>query len=79
MSPELLAFQQKLDGFLGEFQQLLCEFAQLRRISPRVRAESTKMLEQYLLRSGRIVKQVSRDYHDDLTQGISLLKLKMML
>ena len=79
MSPELIAFQQKLDVFLNEFQQLVYEFAKLRKTSPRVRAESTKLLEQSLLRGSRIVKQISHEYHDDLLQGISFLKIKMML
>lgn len=79
MNSELIAFQQKLDCFLQDFQQLLYEFARLRQASPRLRAESTKMLEQYLLRGGRMVKQISHEYHDDLMQGISFLKIKMML
>lgn len=79
MNSELITFQQKLDCFLQDFQQLLYEFARLRQVSPRLRAESTKMLEQYLLRGGRMVKQISHEYHDDLMQGISFLKIKMML
>lgn len=79
MNSELITFQQKLDCFLQDFQQLLYEFARLRQTSPRLRAESTKMLEQYLLRGGRMVKQISHEYHDDLMQGISFLKIKMML
>lgn len=78
MSPELAAFQQKLDNFSNEFYQLLREFAALRRTSPRVRAESAKMLEQYLIRSSRMIKQVSHEFNDDLMQGVSLIKIKMM-
>ncbi len=78
MSPELIAFQKKLETCQQEFHQLLHEYARLRRISPRVRAEASKMLEQYLIRMSRMIKQVGQEYHDDLLQGISLLKLKMM-
>lgn len=78
MNPELLAFQKKLDAYQEEFYQLLQEYAQIRRISPRVRAESSKVLEQYIIRISRMIRQVSHEYHDDLMQGISLLKIKMM-
>lgn len=78
MNPELTAFQKKLDSCQQEFHQLLHEYARLRKISPRMRAEAAKMLEQYLLRMSRMIKQVGQEYHDDLLQGISLLKLKMM-
>lgn len=78
MNPELMALQKKLDGCLEEFYQLLREYARIRRISPQVRAESSKLLEQYLIRLNRMVKQVSREFNDDLMQGVSLLKIKMM-
>ena len=79
MNSELITFQQKLDCFLQDFQQLLYDFARLRQVSPRLRTESSKLLEQYLLHGGRMVKQISHEYHDDLMQGISWLKIKMML
>ena len=78
MNPELLAFQQKLDAYQDEFYQLLREYARIRKISPRVRAESSKVLEQYMIQVNRMVKQVSRELNDDLMQGVSLLKIKMM-
>ena len=78
MNPELLAFQQKLDAYQDEFYQLLREYARIRKISPRVRAESSKVLEQYMIQVNRMVKQVSREFNDDVMQGVSLLKIKMM-
>ncbi len=78
MSPELVAFQKKLDACLQDFHQLLREYAEIRKHSPRVRAESSKVLEQYLIRMNRLIKQVSQEYHDDLLQGVSFLKIKMM-
>ncbi len=73
-----MEFQKKLDAYLQDFHQLLREYAEIRRISPRVRAESSKVLEQYLIRMNRMIRQVSQEYHDDLLQGVSLLKVKMM-
>lgn len=78
MNPELAQLQNKLDGILNELYPLLRQYAQIRRISPQVRAESSKVLEQFLLQIMRMTKQVSAEYNDDLMQGISLLKLKMM-
>lgn len=78
MNQELMEFQQKLDAYLEDFYQLLREYARIRKISPRVRAESSKILEQYLIRMNRMIKQVSREFNDDLMQGVSLLKIKMM-
>ncbi len=73
-----MEFQKKLDDYLQTFHQLLREYAELRRKSPRLRAESSKVLEQYLIRLNRMIRQVSQEYHDDLLQGVSLLKIKMM-
>ena len=78
MNQELIAFQKKLDACLDNFYQLLCEYASIRKISPRMRAESSKVLEQYMIRMNRMIKQVSQEYNDDLMQGVSLLKIKMM-
>ena len=78
MNPELVQLQKKLDNILNELYPLLCEYAQLRRISPQVRMESCKVLEQFLLQIMRMTKQVGQEYGEDLMQGISWLKLKMM-
>ena len=78
MNPELAQLQNKLDDILNELYPLLRQYAQIRRISPQVRAESSKILEQFLLQIMRMTKQISTEYCDDLMQGISLLKLKMM-
>ena len=78
MNPELMQLQKKLDDLLTELYPLLREYAQIRRSSPQARAESSKVLEQFLLQIMRMTKQVRDEYHDDLMQGVSLLKLKMM-
>ena len=78
MNPELAQLQRKLNEVLQQLYPLLREYAQVRRISPKVRAESSKVLEQFLLQIMRMTKQVGDEYHDDLMQGISLLKLKMI-
>jgi len=78
MNPELAHLQSKLNDISNQLYPLLQEYAQVRRISPQVRMESSKVLEQFLLQIMRMTKQVSTEYGDDLMQGISLLKLKMM-
>ena len=78
MNPELAQLQKKLDNLLNELYPLLREYAQIRRISPQVRVEGSKVLEQFLLQILRMTKQVGQEYNDDLMQGISLLKLKIM-
>ena len=78
MHPELLQLQEKLDDVLNQLYPLLREYARIRRISPQVRMEGSKVLEQFLLQIMRMTKQVSQEYNDDLMQGVSLLKLKMM-
>lgn len=79
MNPELAQLQKKLDNILNQLYPLLREYAQVRRISPQVRVEGSKVLEQFLLQIMRMTKQIGNEYGDDLMQGISLLKLKMML
>ena len=78
MNPELAQLQKELDNMLDELYPLLREYAQIRRISPQVRVEGSKVLEQFLLQILRMTKQVGQEYNDDLMQGISLLKLKIM-
>ena len=78
MNPELAQLQKELDNMLDELYPLLREYAQIRRISPQVRIEGSKVLEQFLLQILRMTKQVGQEYNDDLMQGISLLKLKIM-
>lgn len=78
MNPELAQLQKQLDSLLNQLYPLLQEYARIRRISPQVRAESSKILEQFLLQIMRMTKQISAEYGDDLMQGVSLLKLKMM-
>lgn len=78
MNPELAQLQKKLDNILNQLYPLLREYAQVRRISPQVRVEGSKVLEQFLLQIMRMTKQIGNEYGDDLMQGISLLKLKMM-
>ena len=78
MNPELARLQNQLDDLLHQLYPLLQEYARIRRISPQVRMESSKVLEQFLMQIMRMTKQVSTEYGDDLMQGISLLKLKMM-
>ena len=79
MNPELTALQKQLESCQQEFHQLLQEYARLRKKSPQLRTEAARLMEQNLIRMGRMVKQINLEYHDDLLQGISLLKLKMML
>lgn len=78
MHSEIAQLQRQLDELLNQLYPLLQEYAQIRRISPQTRAESSKLLEQFLLQIMRMTKQVGNEYGDDLMQGISLLKLKMM-
>ena len=78
MNPELMEFQKKMDSCMQDFHQLLQEYARLRRNSPQLRTESSKVLEQSLIRMNRTIRQVSQEYGDDLMQGISLLKIKML-
>lgn len=54
MNPELAQLQNKLDDILNELYPLLRQYAQIRRISPQVRAESSKVLEQFLLQIMRM-------------------------
>ena len=78
MNAQLSAFQKKLEASQNEFYKLLQEYASIRKISPQVRMESSKVLEQYLIQVNHMIKQVGREYQDDLMQGISFLKIKMM-
>lgn len=78
MSRDIAEFQARLDDLSGQFEAFLADLAQLRKISPQMKAESAKLLERYLIEMSRMLKQVSKENHDDLLEGISFLKIKMM-
>ena len=78
MEPELLQMKERFDRLYAEMTGVLNDLVVLRRQSPRMKAETARMLEGYLIEVSRTVKEISKNNHDDLMEGISLLKIKMM-
>ena len=74
----MAAFEQKLNAQLLEFYALVDELVIIRRQSPRLKAQTAKMLEGYMIDMSRHMKAVSKENGDDLTAGISWMKIKLM-
>lgn len=78
MSIELEDFAKKLADFSLAFNDLLEELVAIRKESPQLKAETAKLLEKYMISVSKQLKQVSKEHDDDLTEGISFLKIKLM-
>jgi len=70
--------QQKFDELNGEFFVLLEELLELRKKNPQMKAQTAKIMENELIELCKMIKEVSKEHNDDLMQGISLLRIKMM-
>ena len=77
MDRELEIFEQKLDNLIKETDELLQELARLRRNNPAAKAQSAKILENHLIQLSGRIKQICKANNDDITAGISFLKIKM--
>jgi len=75
---DLNALQKEFDDLSAHFQQVLEELLLYRKENPQMKAQTAKMMENQLLTFCRALKQSSKETNDDLMQGISLLKIKMM-
>lgn len=78
MGRETANFEQKLTELMGQADGLMQELIILRRKDPALKAETARILENQLIAFSRRVKQLSRENNDDLTAGISFLKIKML-
>ena len=78
MEQDLQSLQKHLDQLYGELCDVLNELVVVRRQSPRMKAETARLLENYMIQISRKVKEIGKMNNDDLMEGISLLKIKMM-
>lgn len=78
MEQDLQGLQKHLDQLYGELCDVLNELVVVRRQSPRMKAETARLLENYMIQISRKVKEIGKMNNDDLMEGISLLKIKMM-
>jgi len=78
MSQECEAFEQKLNTLMLKIEELMQELIILRRDNPKIKTETAKIMENQLIILSKRLKELSRINNDDLTAGISLLKIKMM-
>ena len=78
MEQNLQSLQEHLDQLYKELCEVLNELVVVRRQSPRMKAETARLLENYMIQISRKVKEIGKMNNDDLMEGISLLKIKMM-
>ena len=77
MNREVEVFEQKLNNLINQTDELLQELAVLRKNNPAVKAQTAKILENHLIQLSRRIKQICKANNDDITAGISFLKIKM--
>lgn len=78
MEQDLQSLQKHLDQLANELYDVLNELVAVRRQSPKMKAETARLLENYMIQVSRKVKEIGKANNDDLMDGISLLKIKMM-
>lgn len=78
MEQDLQSLQKQLDHLAGELYEVLDKLVVMRRQSPRMKAETARLMENYMIQVSRKVKEIGKANNDDLMEGISLLKIKMM-
>ncbi len=78
MEQNLQGLQKHLDQLYNELCDVLNELVVIRRQSPRMKAETARLLENYMIQISRKIKEIGKMNNDDLMEGISLLKIKMM-
>lgn len=78
MAENIQQLESKLNDLYQQLDGVLLELAAFRKTSPRAKAETARLLEGYLINVSKRIKQISRENQDDLLEGISLLKIKMM-
>ena len=78
MEQDLQSLQKQLDRLSNELYEVLDQLVAVRRQSPKMKAETARLMENYMIQVSRKVKEIGRANNDDLMEGISLLKIKMM-
>lgn len=78
MSRETENFSEKLDEIINQTKNLLDELVILRKNNPVLKAETAKIMENKLIYLSRYIKELNKKSNDDLSAGISFLKIKMM-
>ena len=78
MEQDLQSLQKHLDQLSNELYDVLNELVAVRRQSPKMKAETARLLENYMIQVSRKVKEIGKANNYDLMDGISLLKIKMM-
>lgn len=78
MSRETENFNEKLDEIIKQTENLLVELVDLRKNNSAIKAETAKIIENKLIYLSRYIKELSKKSNDDLSTGISFLKIKMM-
>ena len=77
MNNDLEIFEQKPNNLTAQTAELLGEMADMRRNNPALKAQTAKLLENQMILLSRRIKQICKDNNDDITAGISFLKIKM--
>lgn len=77
MNKDVEIFEQKLNNLTMQVAELLQEMAVMRRNNPAIKAQTAKIMENQLIQLSRRIKQICKANNDDITAGISFLKIKM--
>ncbi|MFZ7103798.1 MAG: hypothetical protein ACOWWO_14250 [Peptococcaceae bacterium] len=75
---DIKTLENRLADVMVEIQGIIDDVAELRKGSPQSKEETAKILENFFTELYQYFKTVSKDSGDNLLQGISFLKIKLM-
>jgi len=70
--------EDKLNKVMGEIKAIIDEVVEIRKGSPQNKEQTAKILENFLGDLYKYFKVKSKEADDNLMQGISLMKIKLM-
>ncbi|MGI6224754.1 MAG: hypothetical protein ACOYJ1_00725 [Peptococcales bacterium] len=70
--------ENRLDEVMGEIKGIIDDVVEIRKGSPQNKEETAKILENFLGDLYQYFKIKSKESGDNLMQGISLMKIKLM-
>ncbi|NLT95284.1 MAG: hypothetical protein GXW85_07070 [Clostridia bacterium] len=75
---DIQLLEDKLNKVMGEIKTIIDEVVEIRKGSPQNKEQTAKILENFLGDLYKYFKVKSKEADDNLMQGISLMKIKLM-
>ncbi|MFZ5946079.1 MAG: hypothetical protein ACOYVD_18475 [Bacillota bacterium] len=75
---DIKALENRLDNVMNEIKGIIDDVVEVRKGSPQNKEQTARVLENFLTELYQYFKSASKGSGDNLLQGISLMKIKLM-